>query len=182
MERCAACAGRFAPRRIPSAGRDHDERHDPGDRASREPRTPFRLGRLRIRRRLRLGGDADLKRVDTDRIDDVLELRRAEIGDREIEPPLDLTIGVLGQTDRARLADALQSRGDIDAVAHQIAVALLDDVAKMNADAKLDAALGRQSGVALDHAVLHLDRKRTASTTLRNSMRLPSPVRLTIRP
>jgi hypothetical protein len=27
----------------------------------------------------------------------------------------------------------------------------------MNADAELDAALGRQAGVALDHAVLHLD-------------------------
>jgi hypothetical protein len=27
----------------------------------------------------------------------------------------------------------------------------------MNADSKLDAALGRQASVALDHAVLHLD-------------------------
>ena len=27
----------------------------------------------------------------------------------------------------------------------------------MDADAELDAALGRQAGVALDHAVLHLD-------------------------
>ena len=27
----------------------------------------------------------------------------------------------------------------------------------MNANAKLDAALGRQAGVALDHAILHLD-------------------------
>ena len=36
--------------------------------------------------------------------------------------------------------------------------ALLDDVAQMNADAELDAALGRHAGVALDHAVLHLDR------------------------
>jgi hypothetical protein len=28
----------------------------------------------------------------------------------------------------------------------------------MNADAEFDAALGRQTGVALDHAILHLDR------------------------
>ena len=28
----------------------------------------------------------------------------------------------------------------------------------MDADAELDAALGRQAGVALDHAMLHLDR------------------------
>jgi hypothetical protein len=48
--------------------------------------------------------------------------------------------------------------GDIHTVAHQVAVALLDDVAEVNADAKFDAALGRQPPVALDHALLHLDR------------------------
>jgi hypothetical protein len=47
----------------------------------------------------------------------------------------------------------------------------------VNADANFDPALRRQTCVALDQAVL-----RTASTTLRNSMMLPSPVRLTIRP
>ena len=93
-----------------------------------------------------------------DRLGDVLELRRAEIADRQIEPSLDLPIGVLGETDRAGLRDALQPRGDIDAVAHEIAVALLDNVAQMNADAELDPPLGRQAGVALDHAVLHFDR------------------------
>jgi hypothetical protein len=46
----------------------------------------------------------------------------------------------------------------IDAVAHQIAVGLFDHVAQMNADAVFDASLGRQAGVALDHAVLHFDR------------------------
>ena len=51
----------------------------------------------------------------------------------------------------------LQSCGDVDAVAHQVAVALLDHVAKMDADPKLNAALGWQASVALDHAVLHLD-------------------------
>ena len=34
------------------------------------------------------GRDADLQRIDPDWLVDVLELRRAEIGDREIEPPL----------------------------------------------------------------------------------------------
>ena len=51
-----------------------------------------------------------------------------------------------------------EPRGDIDAVAHQIAVALLDHVAEMNADAEFDALFGRQAAVALDHAVLHFDR------------------------
>ena len=54
--------------------------------------------------------------------------------------------------------DSFEACGDVDAVAHEIAVGLLDDVAKVNADAKLDAPLGRQARVALDHAVLHLDR------------------------
>ena len=52
-----------------------------------------------------------------------------------------LPVGVLGETDRARLGDAFQPRGDIDAVAHQVAVALLDHVAEMDADAELDAAV-----------------------------------------
>ena len=40
---------------------------------------------------------------------------------------------------------------------HQVAIALLDHIAQMYADAELNAALGRKAGVALDHAVLHLD-------------------------
>ena len=68
-----------------------------------------------------------------------------------------MPIGVLGETDGAGLGDTFQSRGNIDAVAHQVAVALLDHIAEMDADPELDAALGRQASVALDHAVLHLD-------------------------
>ena len=68
-----------------------------------------------------------------------------------------MPIGIFGQTDGARLGDTLQPRGDIDAVAHQIAVALLDDVAQMDTDAELNATLGRKAGVTLDHTVLHLD-------------------------
>ena len=68
-----------------------------------------------------------------------------------------MPVGVLGKTDRARLGDAFQPRGDIDAVAHQIAVALFDHVAQMDADPELDAALGRHARIALDHGVLNLD-------------------------
>ena len=71
---------------------------------------------------------------------------------------LDLPVGFLRQADRARRGDAFQSRGDVDAVAHQVAVALLDDVAHMNADPKDDPAVLRHAGVALDHGVLHFDR------------------------
>ena len=61
-----------------------------------------------------------------------------------------LSVGVLGQTDRARRGDALQPRGDVHPIAHQIAVALLDDIAEVNADPKDDAALQRHAGVALE--------------------------------
>src|SRR5271170_4303814 len=71
--------------------------------------------------------------------------------------PFTWAVGVLGQTDRARFGDAFQPRGDVDAVAHQIAVALLDDVAQMNADPEDDAAILGHAGVALDHGVLNFD-------------------------
>ena len=107
---------------------------------------------------LRLGGDADLQRINPDRIGDVLELSLAEVGDRQIKPSLDLSIGVLRKTDRPRRGNAFKPGGDVDAVAHQIAVAFLNHVAQMNSDPELDASLGRQTGVALGHAVLHFDR------------------------
>ena len=49
------------------------------------------------------------------------------------------------------------ARRDVDAVAHQVAVAFFDDVAQMNADAERDPAILRYAGVALDHRVLHFD-------------------------
>jgi hypothetical protein len=82
---------------------------------------------------------------------------RAEVGDGEIEPSFDLAIGVLGKADAARLANTLKPRGDVDAVAHEIAVALLDHIAKMNANAEVDASIFRHARVALGHRVLNLD-------------------------
>jgi hypothetical protein len=38
-----------------------------------------------------------------------------------------LAVGVLGQTDRPGLGDPLEPRSDVDAVAHQIAVTLLEN-------------------------------------------------------
>ena len=50
-----------------------------------------------------------------------------------------------------------EPRGDVDAVAHQVAIALLDHVADMDADAKDDLTVLGHAGVALDHRVLHFD-------------------------
>jgi hypothetical protein len=81
-------------------------------------------------------------------------LGRAEIADLEIEPSLDLPVGLLREADRAGLGDAFKARGDIDAVAHQVAVAFLDHVAEMDADPKFDALVRRDPSVALDHRPL----------------------------
>jgi hypothetical protein len=70
---------------------------------------------------------------------------------------LDLPIRLLGQTNGTGLGGAFQARGDIDAIAHQVTVALLDYIAEVDADSELDATLGRKTGVALDHAILHFD-------------------------
>ena len=152
-------AVRFAPRNHARASREqHEQGRDPGGERCPRGQTLVRNRALRRLRGLRFGGNADLKRIDSYRLGDVLELCRAEIRNLEIEPPLDLPVGVFGQADAARLANALQPGGDIDAVAHQVAVALLDDVAQVDADTVFDPLFRRHTRVALDHAVLHFDR------------------------
>src|SRR5208337_3288396 len=91
------------------------------------------------------------------RLGDVLEALRPEVGHLKLEPRLDLPVGVFGQTNPARLANPFQPGRDVHAVAHEVAVRFLDDVPKMNADAKLDTTFGRKASVALDHASLHLE-------------------------
>ena len=98
-----------------------------------------------MRYRLSVGGGTNLKGVDPNWVGNILELRSAEIADGQIEPCFHLPIGVLRKTDRAGFCDPFQSRGDVDTIAHEIAVAFLDNVAEMYADAKLDTPLGRQA-------------------------------------
>ena len=105
-----------------------------------------------------MGLRADFQRIDPHWLGDILKLSQAKVAHLQIEPTFDLPVGVLGQTDRPGLGDPLEPRGDIDAVTHQVAVGLLDDVAEMNAQPKLDALLGRHVRVALDHSGLDFDR------------------------
>jgi hypothetical protein len=134
------------------------------------------------RRRLCVGGRANCKRKDADRLGDVLELGWAEVCDREIKPPFHLTIGVLGEADRAGLGYAFQPRGDIDAIAHQIAVGFLDDVAQMNADAELDAPFRPDACIALGSSGLYLDRAARSVDHAAKFDKEAVPVRLTMRP
>jgi hypothetical protein len=106
---------------------------------------------LRVRRTSRPG----LDRVDPQRPRDVLERLLAEIDEFMLQLVAHLPIGVFRQARSGRFADAFQTCCDIDAVAHQIAVALLDDNAQMNTDTKFDAAVLGHASVALNHCVLY---------------------------
>jgi hypothetical protein len=68
-----------------------------------------------------------------------------------------LSIGVFRKANSSGLGNALQSSGDVDAIAHEIAIALLDHIANVDANAKLNAPLRREASVSLDHSVLNFD-------------------------
>ena len=88
---------------------------------------------------------------------DVLEFFLSEINELLLETVTHLAIGILRKADTPRISDAFKTGGNIDAIAHQVAVALLDHIAQVDANAELDTTLRRQASVAFDHAVLHLD-------------------------
>jgi hypothetical protein len=100
---------------------------------------------------------ADFERIGPDRLGDVLELGQAQIADGEIETGPHLAISVFGQADGAGLSNTFEARCDIDAITHQVAVAFYHYIAKMDSNAKLDAAFRRKASVALNHAVLYFD-------------------------
>ena len=94
----ATAAGWFSRSKYqaPAAARDpRGERRQRGALFGRFELCLYR--RLNCRRGLRLGQLADLNRIDVDRLGNILELGCAEIADLEIEPLLDLAIGVLGR-------------------------------------------------------------------------------------
>jgi hypothetical protein len=76
----------------------------------------------------------------------------------------DLTFGRGPQTaDRPAQRDSFQARGDIDTVAHEVAAALLNDIAKMDADPIFDALFGRESpSASLRTGVRRIARQREA--------------------
>ena len=141
-----------------------------------------RLVRCGSLRRGRWACRASLDRIGSHWPSDVLEFFLSEIDERFLDPVTHLAIGVLGKTNTARISNAFKARGDVDAIAHQVAVALLDHIADMDADPELDAAFRWQAALRSTIPFCTSMAQRTASTTLRNSMMLPSPVRFTTRP
>ena len=125
------------------------------DGETRRPR--FLL--MRRMRRTRRAGPIGLDRMNPHRPRDVLETVIAEIDELFLQLVPDLTIDVFGKANAAGFRDPFEARGDIDTVAHQVAVRFLDHVTEMNPDAELDAAIPRHAGVALDHRALQFGRE-----------------------
>ena len=84
-----------------------------------------------------------------------LRFCRAEIGDREIEPPLDLPVGVLGQADRRPASQMPSSRAAMLTPSPIRSPSLSSTTSpRWMPIAKFDALVGRDPSVALDHRPL----------------------------
>src|SRR5207245_5866759 len=97
-------------------------------------------------------GDA----VDAHWPGDVLDLLLAQILKAEIELVAHLVAHDAADADAARLGQGFEPCRDIDAVAVDVAL-VDDDVAQIDADAELDAALLGDAVIAQGHLALQLD-------------------------
>src|SRR5262249_30281400 len=111
-----------------------------------------RIGAGLRHRRLR-GRD---RAVGSDRPRDVLERLLADVFEGEIQPARGVLLDPRRNTDPARFGQSFEAGRDINAVAKDVAI-LDDNVADIDADAEVDAAIGRRAGVAPGHLALHLD-------------------------
>ena len=74
----------------------------------------------------------------------------------EIKLVSDLVVNWLRYADGARLGEALEARGDVDAIAEDI-VTVDDDVAEIDADPQLEPAFRRDRIIDSTRRSLHLD-------------------------
>ena len=89
------------------------------------------------------------------RIGDVFQPLLAEIDELGGDRSAHMAPGVSRDADAAGLREPFEARGDVDAVAIDV-VRRHDDVAEIDADAELDAAVSRQPGVAGANDPLHV--------------------------
>jgi hypothetical protein len=87
---------------------------------------------------------------------DVLERQASEVAEIRLEPAGDSIVNVAGDHDFSSRSLALQASGDVHTIAIEV-VALDDQVAQMQADAKHDPGLFGLLPVGLGHGLLKLD-------------------------
>ena len=74
----------------------------------------------------------------------------------DVEPAAHVFLDAFGHADAAWFCHVFQARGDVDAVAENVA-AVDDDVADIDADAVFDALVVGDAGVARGHGTLQVD-------------------------
>src|SRR5437762_700078 len=91
--------------------------------------------------------------IHVHRVSDALDCLRTKLVKRDIEPPPHLIIGTAGHQDTSRLRHAFQTRGDIDAVAIEIA-AFDYNVAQIDPNAKDDTPVLLSLAIRRGHLLL----------------------------
>jgi hypothetical protein len=124
-----------------------------------------RLGLRCFRKRLYvLRGQSE----DADRVRDILDGLLTEIRKGERQLVADLVVRRAGDAKPARFAQGLEARRDVDGVAEYV-VAVDDNVADIDPDAKDDALVRGQAGIGLAMPRWIPTAQPTASTMLGNS-------------
>jgi len=148
---------RFAPRprlQVPGDGDDDRHHHEGGEGA--EPAAAAHTYRGRRPDGLYRTVGVEDHPHDMNRAGDIFDLPVAQILEGEAQLVLHVIAHGARDANPAGLGQTLQPRGNVDAVAEDI-LAIDDDVAEIDADAEVDAAIGRQVGVTLGHRALDLD-------------------------
>src|SRR5215468_1360595 len=112
---------------------------------------------------------------------DVLEFLFASVFKGNLQLTLHLFLHPARNADPTGLGQCFQACGYVDTVAPEV-ITMYDQLAKIYAHAELDPLFEVHFGIALMHAALISTAQLTASMTLPNSTRIPSPTTLTILP
>jgi hypothetical protein len=139
--------GQGADAKDGDAGHRHGGRHNPRGRFARLFRRTAFAARI-VRPHLDV--------IGVNRVRNIFDLLLADIGKLDGQFVRDLLVHGARNADAADRRDTFESRGDIDAVAQQVAVAL-DHVANRDADAKAHLPARRISEVARAQAFLDVD-------------------------
>src|SRR5262245_19932887 len=105
---------------------------------------------------MRLRGRHRADPIDAYRPGDVFDALLAEIVESKAQPVAYLLVHRARDQYRSRLGQGFEPRRDINAITVEV-LAVDDHVAEIDADAELDAHVGRFGRIALGHSALHLD-------------------------
>jgi len=119
--------------------------------------------------------------IDSDRPGNVLQLLLAAVEELGIDFALYVSKRVVGNANLAWRGDSLETGRDVHAISEDVAT-LNNHVAEIDADAKLDTVVLGESDIAFGHLPLHRDCRSDGSDHFGNTIRMPSPVVLTMRP